>query len=53
MDPFKVPNINAKYAKKNVFGWHFPTERNGMTDYITYKDGMYELPHKLPNDLGT
>ena len=27
-----------------------PQERRCVI--ITYKDGMYELPHELPNDLG-
>ena len=31
MEPFKVPIIKAEYAK-NVFGEHFPTERNGVTN---------------------
>ena len=31
MDPFKVPIIKAEYAK-NVFGGHFPTEHNSVTD---------------------
>ena len=33
MDPFKVSIIKAEYAK-NVFGWHFPTEHNGVVNYF-------------------
>ena len=35
MKPFKVPTIKAEYAK-NVFGGHFSTEHNGVTDYIDF-----------------
>ena len=31
MEPFKVPIIKAECAK-NVFGGHFATERNGVTN---------------------
>ena len=30
--PFKVHIIKAEYAKKKIFGAHFPTEHNGLTD---------------------
>ena len=33
---FKVPIIKAEYAmQKNVFGGHFPTEHNGVTDCLS------------------
>ena len=33
MDPFKVSMIKAEYTK-NVFAEHFPTEHNGLPDYL-------------------
>ena len=32
VEPFQVPISKAEYAKK-VFGGHFPTEHNGVTEY--------------------
>ena len=33
VDSFKVSIIKAGYTK-NIFGSHFPTEHNGVTDYF-------------------
>ena len=35
-----LPNVPFTTSKMMVY-----------TSYITYKRGIYELPHKLPNDL--
>ena len=33
MEPFKVPTIKAKYAKKICFGGHFQTKHKGVTNW--------------------
>ena len=42
VDIFQVPIIKATYAK-NVFGGHFPTEHNGVTDYKVCSVSIIEV----------
>ena len=38
----KVSIIKAKYTK-NIFGSHFPTEHNGVTDYFLIKKKLLRM----------
>ena len=42
VDSFKVSIIKAEYTK-NIFGSHFPTEHNGVTDYFLIKKKLLRM----------